>query len=448
MLHEGSEPLFCCGDLPWDDYEIGPDRNAEPVSKGIPDFLVVSQGLGGRIYVSSALAAQSDVHIIGPEYFTLEWSRRDFSWYADHFKEGRGKNQRMITGDASESLVFLPSLAIQAIKAFAPDLRIVFILQDPMTFCREYLEHQHFYGKGVFAGRDLYLEDIPDSMILECLIRDDLLSRIDYESLIKRWAAFFPPSQLSIHYLENATLSPDDLFKEMFDFLNVKTPDGERTYPCWKPFEGKDLEHKSGLISACVSDIKQSRMMSFFRFLVEKGLPIPPWPMDGQGDDLPSVYIDTRKNWRITFHEGLFQAVHVITGQTLTSSFLSDILKSVSPDRKQDGSLSSEDSRLGHILSETSRQRQQDRQRTDRLNKLTFAEGYQLYNILKSGERYIALRQALGPVGVFREKLGEREIAPHILRAETMEAVKRKIDLANGEKRAGNYKNGIVEHWI
>lgn len=448
MLHDGTEPLFCCGDLPWDDYEIGPDGNADLVSKGIPDFLVVSPGLGGRIYVSSVLAAQSDVHIIGPEYFTLEWCRRNFSWYADHFKEGQGKNQRMITGDASESHVFLPSHAIQAIKAFAPDLRVVFILQDPMTFCREYLEHQHFYGKGVFAGRDLYLEDIPDSMILESLIRDDLLSRIDYESLISRWSAFFPPSQLSIHYLENAALSPDDFFKGMFDFLNVKTLDGERAYPCWTPFEGKDLEYKSGLISACVSDIRQSRMMSFLRFLEQKGLPVPPWTMDGQGDDLPSVYIDNRKNWQITFKEGLFQAVHAITGQTLTSLFLSDILKAVSLAGKQDGALPSEDSRLNHILSETSKLRQQDRQRTDRLNKLTFAEGYQLYNILKSGERYIALRQAIGPVGVFREKLGEREIAPHILRAETIEAVKQKIDLASGEKRAGTYKNGIVERWL
>jgi hypothetical protein len=448
MLPDASGPILNQYDLSWEDYGWDSDVNRAY----LPDFFLISPGLSGRIFVTSVIRKHPDIQIQAPDYFSMEWSQQDISWYGHHFRESRHR----IKVDASDSHVFLPAFAIKKIKALKPDLRIIFILQDPRVFCREYVNHQFFYSKGVFSGRDLYLEHVPESLILECLIGDDLLSRVDYESILKRWTKYFPSSQIFIGFLEHAADSPDRFFSHLFNFLKAANPEAIQNFPSCHHNPGHHLDDKTDFVTNCVESVHHPRKVSFNRYLEDLSLPLPPWEDNDVQGGLSPVYLEKRKkNWRIYLKEGMFQAVQEKTGQSLKSAFLSDMRRAISLNHT---SLSSgtdpdevsncEDSRLCSVLSEQAKQRTLGKQKTDRLNQISFIEDYHLYNILRSGGRFIAIQQSMGPVTLFREKLGEREISPHILRAETLEAVKRKVDHARDAKESLSGINGIVERWL
>ena len=56
-----------------------------------------------------------------------------------------------------------------------------------------------------------------------------------------------------------------------------------------------------------------------------------------------------------------------------------------------------------------------------------FIEEGETYNIVKAGDRYISIAKSLGPLNLFDERIGEREIKPYILFADTLLDLKEKI---------------------
>jgi predicted O-methyltransferase YrrM len=57
------------------------------------------------------------------------------------------------------------------------------------------------------------------------------------------------------------------------------------------------------------------------------------------------------------------------------------------------------------------------------------------YNVVKAGERFIAVAKELGPVNVFHERLGERELSPIFLTGDSLEEVRKKALLLEEEAR-------------
>lgn len=57
------------------------------------------------------------------------------------------------------------------------------------------------------------------------------------------------------------------------------------------------------------------------------------------------------------------------------------------------------------------------------------------YNILQKGNRYLAVAQSLGPIDLTVEHIGEREIEPVILIADSVEALREKIEAVNAKRR-------------
>jgi hypothetical protein len=49
------------------------------------------------------------------------------------------------------------------------------------------------------------------------------------------------------------------------------------------------------------------------------------------------------------------------------------------------------------------------------------------YNLVKAGERYVAVAKELGPMNLFQERLGERDLPPFLLTASDPEALRQKI---------------------
>lgn len=436
-----NEPLLGLEDLPWGEYDSGPWNDVT-----MPEALLVAPGLGSRIFMASALSRYPEIEMIGPEFFTFQWASHDASWYGDHIKKHAGKT----VIDASESLVFLPSCAIEKIKTLKPDLRIVMVLQNPWALCQEFIQNRFFYHKGVFAKRDLYLDDVQDSMILECLIRDDVMTRIDYEALVLRWTSVFPASRVFVGYLENTAESTASCVKNAFDFIMPGESFDDQ------PMNGfQALAYGNGLnldrphINDVMDDIINHKLESFHHFLNRNNLPVSPWIIKEKTGHATPVYVEKRKNWRIHLKEGTFQGVHGDSDEVLESGFLGDIRRMVSAGGTENGaSVSAEDARLCSILNEIAKHSAGDKRKTERMNQIAFIEHYYLYNILKTGGRFIAIRQAMGPVSLFREKLGEREISPYLLRAETIEAVKRKVDLTYSYKESVSGNKDIVEHWL
>ena len=57
------------------------------------------------------------------------------------------------------------------------------------------------------------------------------------------------------------------------------------------------------------------------------------------------------------------------------------------------------------------------------------------YNVIKAGERFIAIAKELGPVNLLRERLGERELAPLLFAGDSLEEVREKALAFEKENR-------------
>ena len=55
-----------------------------------------------------------------------------------------------------------------------------------------------------------------------------------------------------------------------------------------------------------------------------------------------------------------------------------------------------------------------------------FIEEGETYNIVKAGDRYISIAKSLGPLNLFDERIGEREIEPYVLIGATLDEIRQK----------------------
>ena len=171
-------------------------------------------GIGAQKCASTWIFAALDTH---PEVFMAPGKELDYftyfynqgrQWYEAQFDEAGEAGQR---GEISPSY-FCESDAAPRAAAYAPDLKIIVALRDPVE--RAYSNHLMEVYKGHFSGTDLSFEAglANNPMYLE---------QSRYGRHIARWLDHFPRQQIHIILQEDLKTTDAEQMRALYAFLGV-----------------------------------------------------------------------------------------------------------------------------------------------------------------------------------------------------------------------------------
>lgn len=180
----------------------------------MPSFLGIGAQKAGTTWLFEQLRRHPDVAFpAGKEiHFWDQLSVRSIAWYESLFKpfEGSGKQ----TGDITPAYAILPPKIIEICHNHFPDLRLVYILRNPIDRAWSHAK-MHLEKKGVCIART------PESWFIEHFRSSESLQRGDHETCIRNWLSFYPREQLLICRFEDLASNPRLFLKSCLHHLGV-----------------------------------------------------------------------------------------------------------------------------------------------------------------------------------------------------------------------------------
>ena len=115
-----------------------------------PDFLVISPPKTGSTWLADNLRRHPQLFVPAikeVKYFSSLYQWLDYGWYCDHFN-GAGPRQ---AGEASPSYASLPLADIRNIRRLLPDVKLVFLMREPVARAWSHAKHNRRYREANFA---------------------------------------------------------------------------------------------------------------------------------------------------------------------------------------------------------------------------------------------------------------------------------------------------------
>lgn len=202
------------------------------------------------------LARAIGSNIIRPSWSKLRWDANYLlrapsdEWYASLFSQGRGR----VTGEITPRYSMLDSTDIRKLKAMIPDLKLIFIMREPVERTWSLIKyHEQRSGKP--------LTDLPARALRQRAFADVILRQSDYESILARWRAVFPPEQLLEIYLDEVRESPHALLREVFAFLGLRRE---------APADRLTKRESNGSFSKPMPHWLRAELVDYYRPMVER----------------------------------------------------------------------------------------------------------------------------------------------------------------------------------
>ncbi len=187
----------------------------------LPQFLVISPPKTGSTWLAENLRRHPQL-FLPPlkevKYFSTLYKYFDLGWYADHFRPAGER----IAGEASPSYAILPVEQIQAIRRLLPDLKLIFLMRDPIARAWSHAKHSHRYREANFKESTTEYNDVTDAQWEVNFFHDWTLTSGDYLGQLKRWCSVFPHEQIYVGFYESIGTRPIELLRQVFAFLGVE----------------------------------------------------------------------------------------------------------------------------------------------------------------------------------------------------------------------------------
>lgn len=186
-----------------------------------PDFLVISPPKTGSTWLADNLRCHPDLFVSKVKelkYFSSYYKWLDLNWYLDHFTGGVGR----IKGEASPSYASLPLERIKLIRQLLPDVKLIYLMRDPVSRAWSHARHNFRYREANFAGCTADIGAIPDSQWEQNFHHDWPLVSGDYLGQLRRWLSVFPREQVYVGFFESIAGRPRKLLCDIFAFLGVR----------------------------------------------------------------------------------------------------------------------------------------------------------------------------------------------------------------------------------
>ncbi|HEY3789288.1 MAG TPA: sulfotransferase [Urbifossiella sp.] len=215
----------------------------------LPQFLVISPAKTGSTWLADNLRCHPRIFVPGikeVKYFSALYKWLDLKWYGAHFSPKPGQ----ISGEASPSYAALPVESIRAIRDLMPDVKLLFLMRDPVSRAWSHAKHTHRYREAGFADCTKSLEQMTDAEWLAAFADDWPLANGDYLGQLRRWRSIFPADRLFVGFFEDIITRPVELLKDVFSFLGV-CPNVEMSH---YPIRDKILAGPEGELSPALEN--------------------------------------------------------------------------------------------------------------------------------------------------------------------------------------------------
>ncbi len=190
-------------------------RSPETRATAHADFMIIGAQKSGTTSLAYQLAQHPALSISGqkePHYFSKsrDW-RATLARYHKLFSPQKGQ----LCFEASTSYSFLPEYpeTAERLKAYNPDLRLIYILRHPVERIRSHYLHRVRRGKVLRPpGAEIRRNPI-------------YLDRSRYATQIRPYLALFPAEQVLILIFEEYAADPQAAFGQVADLLGISRAD-------------------------------------------------------------------------------------------------------------------------------------------------------------------------------------------------------------------------------
>ncbi len=209
-----------------------------------PGFLVISPPKTGSTWLAANLRCHPQLYVPDikeVKYFSSFFKTLDLNWYLNNFRFGAGR----MCGEASPSYSLLPIERIRLIRLLMPEVKLIFLMRDPIARAWSHARHNQHYREANFGGCRAELADVPDELWQENFQHDWPLASGDYLGQLRRWLSVFPREQMYVGFYETIA-APSRLLRDIFAFLGVDTKVDLAAFPV----QERILEGVPGELSA------------------------------------------------------------------------------------------------------------------------------------------------------------------------------------------------------
>lgn len=205
----------------WEDYSHCIGHLEAANRKLAPDFFIISPPKTGSTWLSANLTCHPEAFI--PEskelkYFSHFWRHWDINQYFRFFDEGADRKK----GDASPAYSILPDSAIATLHSFLPDLKLIFLMRDPVERAWSQAKHNWAYREANFRSCDKDFNQIEDFEWVENFNHSWSTTYGDYQGSLQRWSQIYPKNQIFVGFFETIRENPTKLLGEIFRFLDIE----------------------------------------------------------------------------------------------------------------------------------------------------------------------------------------------------------------------------------
>lgn len=128
----------------------------------LPDFLVIGAAKCGTTSLAAYLSAHSQIYMARPKelrFFSHYWDR-GLDWYAERFEDVPDGH---LAGEASVQYTEAPLLADvpERIASVMPDVRLIYLVRDPIEQIRSFYRHRVFKGSERLLTLDAAIRNDP-----------------------------------------------------------------------------------------------------------------------------------------------------------------------------------------------------------------------------------------------------------------------------------------------
>ena len=187
----------------------------------LPAFLGIGAQKSGTTWLHARLREHPSLFL--PE----EKERHYFDWnfhqplaaYAQEFRTAGNR----IAGEITPGYAILPDDRIEFIARVMPDLRIIYLMRDPV---------ERAWSQVVMNAVEIDGEDpaaMDDACWLRLLGEDRVRHRGDHAAVLDAWSRRIPPDRMLLGWFEEITDAPGELLARIHEFLGVEHRRPERS---------------------------------------------------------------------------------------------------------------------------------------------------------------------------------------------------------------------------
>jgi hypothetical protein len=201
-----------------------------------PEFLVLSPAKTGSTWLAANLRCHPGIHIPAIKeinFFSYFHKHLGLDWYRRLFRNGAA----LKNGDVSPCYALLPQVTIRQIHGLFPDLKLIFILREPVARAWSHARHCFVYQEANFQGHAGPLADVPEAMWRENFAHPWPRAHGDYQSQLRRWLSVFPKEQMHVEFFDSIAADPEALLRRILAFLGLSADVDFSRYPLFKKIQ-------------------------------------------------------------------------------------------------------------------------------------------------------------------------------------------------------------------